>query len=163
MEFREMRRKRQQLSNEECVDILTRATSGVLSLLGDGGYPYGVPVSYVYADGKIFLHSAVEGHKVDAMRNNAKCSFCVVEQDDVRPLEFTTYFRSVIAFGKITVVEDDNEKLSALQMLGRRYSPNEEERLTHEIEKSFGHLLVLRIDIEHMTGKEAIELVRARQ
>ena len=163
MEFREMRRKRQQLSNEECVDILTRSTSGVLSLLGDGGYPYGVPVSYVYADGKITIHSAVAGHKVDAVRNNAKCSFCVIEQDDVRPSEFTTYFRSVIAFGKITVVEDDNEKLSSLQMLGRRYSPKEEERLPHEIEKSFGHVLVLRIDIEHMTGKEAIELVRARQ
>lgn len=163
MEFREMRRKRQQLSNEECVDILTRSTSGVLSLMGDGGYPYGVPVSYVYADGKIIIHSAVAGHKVDAVRNNEMCSFCVIEQDDVRPEEFTTYFRSVITFGKITVVEDDDEKLLALQMLGRRYSPNEEEMLPHEIEKSFDHVLALRIDIEHMTGKEAIELVRARQ
>jgi len=163
MEFREMRRKRQQLSNEESVDILTRSTSGVLSLLGDGGYPYGVPVSYVYADGKIYLHSAVEGHKVDAVRNNAKCSFCVIEQDDVRPSEFTTYFRSVIAFGQITVIEDESEKLLALQMLGRHYSPNDEAGLAHEIKKDFNHLLMLRIDIEHMTGKESIELVRARQ
>jgi len=73
-EFREMRRKRQQLSNEDSVGILQRATSGTLALLGDNGYPYAVPISYVYSDGKLYFHSALSGHKVDAIRNYKKAS-----------------------------------------------------------------------------------------
>ena len=95
-EFREMRRKRQQLSNEESVAILEKATAGTLALLGDGDYPYAVPISYVYHEGKLFFHSALAGHKVDAIRKCEKASFCVIEQDDVQPKKYTTFFRSVI-------------------------------------------------------------------
>lgn len=77
--FREMRRKRQLLSTKESVAILERMTNGTLALHGDDGYPYAVPVSYVYADGKIYFHSAMKGHKVDAISRNDKISFCVVE------------------------------------------------------------------------------------
>ena len=91
--FRPMRRIRQQLSHEDAEQILQHSTSGVLSVNGDEGYPYAVPVSYVYADGKIYFHSALQGHKVDAIRNNPKVSFCVIAQDDVKPMEFTTYFK----------------------------------------------------------------------
>lgn len=87
-----MRRKRQLLPTEESVAILERMTNGTLALHGDDGYPYAVPVSYVYADGKIYFHSAMQGHKVDAILRNDKVSFCVVEQDEVKPAEFTTYF-----------------------------------------------------------------------
>lgn len=73
-EFRPMRRKHQQLSEEECIDILNNATSGTLALLGDGGYPYSLPISFVYADGKIFFHSALKGHKIDAIRSCDKAS-----------------------------------------------------------------------------------------
>ena len=97
MEFREMRRKRQQLSDAECVGILENATSGTLALQGDGGYPYAVPISYVHADGKLYFHSALKGHKVDAIRGCDKASFCVIEQDEVHGEEYTTYFRSVVA------------------------------------------------------------------
>lgn len=97
--FREMRRKRQMLSAKESEEILRRMTNGTLALHGDGGYPYAVPVSYVYSDGRIYFHTAMQGHKVDALMRDDKVSFCVVEQDDVKPAEFTTYFRSVIAFG----------------------------------------------------------------
>ena len=161
-EFRPMRRHRQQLSREECERILGRCTSGVLALTGDGGYPYAVPLSYVYADGAIIFHSAVEGHKVDAIRRDSRCSFCVIEQDEIKPAEFTTYFRSVIAFGRIQILEDDNEKVQALRLLGSRYSPGDEHGLQREIDKSLDHVLLLRLDIEHMSGKEAIELVKAR-
>ena len=157
-----MRRHRQQLSREECERILGRCTSGVLALTGDGGYPYAVPLSYVYADGAIIFHSAVEGHKVDAIRRDSRCSFCVIEQDEIKPAEFTTYFRSVIAFGRIQILEDDNEKVQALRLLGSRYSPGDEHGLQREIDKSLDHVLLLRLDIEHMSGKEAIELVKAR-
>ena len=111
MEFRSMRRKRQQLSEAESIEILRKSTSGTLALLGDNGYPYAVPISYVYADGKLYFHSALSGHKVDAIRNCDKASFCVIDKDDVQPEKYTTYFRSVIAFGRIHIIEDDQEKL----------------------------------------------------
>ena len=157
-----MRRNRQQLSREECERILGRCTSGVLALTGDGGYPYAVPLSYVYADGAIIFHSAVEGHKVDAIRRDNRCSFCVIEQDDIKPAEFTTHFRSVIAFGRIHILEDTDEKVQALRLLGRRYSPNDEPGLQHEIDKSLDHVLLLRLDIDHLSGKQAIELVQKK-
>ncbi len=162
-EFRPMRRDRQQLSREECELILGRCTSGVLALTGDGGYPYAVPLSYVYTDGAIIFHSAVEGHKVDAIRRDSRCSFCVIDQDEIKPAEFTTHFRSVITFGRIHILEDADEKVQALRLLGRRYSPDDEPGLQHEIDKSLDHVLLLRLDIEHLSGKQAIELVRARK
>ena len=162
-EFRPMRRHRQQLSREECERILNRCTSGVLALAGDGGYPYAVPLSYVYANGAIIFHSAVEGHKVDAIRRDSRCSFCVIEQDDIKPAEFTTYFRSVIAFGRIHILEIADEKVQTLRLLGRRYSPGDEPGLQHEIDKSLDHVLLLRLNIDHLSGKQAIELLQSRQ
>ena len=159
--FRPMRRLRQQLSDEETIGILQRATSGTLALLGDNGYPYAVPISYVYADGHLYFHSALSGHKVDAIRACDKASFCVIEQDQVHPKEYTTYFRSVIAFGRIHIVEDEEEKLAAARLLSNRYNPNDEEGFRKELEKGFSRMLAIRLDIEHLTGKEAIELVRA--
>ena len=102
----------------------------------------------------------MQGHKVDAIRRDSRCSFCVIEKDEIRPAEFTTYFRSVIAFGRIQILEDDNEKVQALRLLGRRYSPDDEHGLQHEIDKSLDHVLLLRLDIEHLSGKQAIELVQ---
>jgi len=163
MEFREMRRKRQQFSEEESIAILQKATSGTLALLGDGGYPYAVPISYVYDDGKLYFHSAMSGHKVDAIRGCDKASFCVIDKDDVKPAEYTTYFRSVIAFGRIHIVEDETEKLAIARILGNRYNPNQEEALQKELEHGLSRMLAIRFDIEHLTGKEAIELVRAHQ
>ena len=158
-DFREMRRKRQQLSDEESISILQKATSGTLALLGDNGYPYAVPISYVYADGKLYFHSALSGHKVDAIRNCDKASFCVIDKDDVQPEKYTTYFRSVIAFGRIHIIEDDQEKLETARLLGDRYNPNQEEALQKELEKGLSRMVMIRFDIEYLTGKEAIELV----
>lgn len=162
MEFRKMRRSRQQLSKSECEDILETATSGTLALLGDNGYPYAVPLSHVYDDGKIYFHSALSGHKVDAIMHCDKASFCVVAADDVHPSEFTTYFKSVIAFGRIHIIEEDNEKLHAAVLLGSRFNPGDAEGLRKEIAKGFPRMLVLRFDIEHLSGKEAIELTKTR-
>lgn len=162
MEFRKMRRFRQQLTKSECDAILTTATSGTLALLGDNGYPYAVPISYVYADGKLYFHSAKTGHKVDAVRGCEKASFCVIAADDVHPSEFTTYFRSVIAFGKIQIVESEDERIYAASLLGDKYNPGDDSGLQKELEKGLSHMLVLRFDIDHLTGKEAIELVRKK-
>ena len=163
MEFRSMRRKRQQLSEKENISILQKATAGTLALLGDNGYPYAVPISYVYADGKLYFHSALSGHKIDAIRNCDKASFCVIDQDEVHPEKYTTYFRSVIAFGRIHIIEDEQEKLETARLLGDRYNPNQEEALQKEIEKGLSRMLMIRFDIEHLTGKAAIELIKEQQ
>ncbi|MBQ9091060.1 MAG: pyridoxamine 5'-phosphate oxidase family protein [Anaerotignum sp.] len=162
--FREMRRKKQLLPEAESREILARNTSGVLSLLGDGGYPYGVPLSYVLAGDNIFFHCAKEGHKIDAIRREEKASFCVIDQDQIVSEEYTTYFRSVIAFGRAHILESDEEKMDAIHILAGKYSGDQGEAGIHkEIGKHFANLCMIQFDIEHLTGKEAIELVRMKQ
>lgn len=153
--FRDMRRKNQLLPQEEAEAILRQGTSGVLSLLGDGGYPYGVPLSYVYHNGKLYFHCAKAGHKLDAIRREEKCSFCVIDQDQVVAEKYTTLFRSVIAFGQVRVLEDDGEKHAALEALGERFNPGQPESLEKEIAATWNSVCVLELEIEHLTGKEA--------
>jgi len=159
MEFRPMRRSRQQLTPAESTQILETSTSGTLALLGDGNYPYAVPLSYVYANGHLYFHSALNGHKIDAIKHHNKASFCVIASDDVHGNEYTTYFKSVIAFGKIKIIESQQEKLDTARLLGSKYNPGDEDGLARELEKSFAHMVMLRLDIEHLSGKQAIELV----
>lgn len=160
--FKEMRRKRQQLSEEETKTLLSNATSGVLSLFDSNGYPYGVPISYVYAGNKLFFHSAVSGHKIDAIRHTDKASFTVIYMDKVHPETFTTLFRSVICFGRVHIIDDVEEKLHALRLLGERYNPGNKQAIDDEIRKSGDKTIVIEMDIEHVTGKEGIELTRMR-
>ena len=161
--FREMRRKKQALSIEECEAVLRRGSSGVLAVLGDGGYPYTVPLSYVYDGEKIFFHCAKTGHKLDAIWRESKVSFCVVDADQVIPAEYTTYYRSVVAFGRARVLEEVSEKRKALEKLAEKYSPELERGRSLEIDKQFAGVCMVEMQIEHLTGKEAIELVRQKE
>ena len=115
--FRPMRRSAQALGVDACREVLSRGTSSVLALLGDGGWPYAVPMSYAFDGEKLYFHCAREGHKLDAIRREARASFCVVDRDEVVPEEYTTYFRSVIAFGRIRVIGDDGERRAAVERL----------------------------------------------
>ena len=158
-----MRRKKQALSEAKIIEILCRGTSGVLALLGDDDYPYAVPISYVYDDGKIYFHSAKSGHKIDAIEKTAKASFCVIDQDTLVPQQYTTFFRSVIAFGKIRVIEDEREKRTAIEKLAVKYAPKDaEENRRRAIERDWKPLCMLEMTIEHVAGKEAIELVKRK-
>ena len=123
--FRELRRTRQALSAQDCADVLDRGSSGVLALLGDGGYPYAVPLNYVREGDKLYFHCAKEGHKIDAVRQEPRASFCVIDQDQVVPEEYTTYFRSVIAFGTVRILEDVGEKRAAIGKLAVKYFPGD--------------------------------------
>ena len=162
--FRAMIRSRQALSREDCVAILTKEPRGVLSLLGDGGYPYGVPLDHWYCeeDGKIYFHCGKRGHKIDAIRHCDKASFCVIEQDEIIPEKYTTYYRSAIAFGKVRILEDDAEIRGAICQLAGKYRPGHEADRMGEIEKELPALCMFVLEVESMTGKEAIELVRRR-
>jgi len=157
--FREMRRSKQQMSEDAANKILQSATSGVLSLLGDDGYPYGVPISYVYADGKLYFHSARTGHKVDAIHQNAKASFTVVVQDDIVPEKYTTLYRSVIAFGSVHIAEDEAERVRGVQLLAEKYNPGASETDWRKEMADCPSFIVLVMDIAHITGKASRELV----
>ena len=158
--FREMRRKKQQMSDAECIAVLERASSGVLAVHGDGGYPYAVPLSYVYADGKIHFHCAKTGHKLDAIRADGRVSFCVIDRDEIVQEEFTTHFRSVIVFGRAAVVEDPVEKYKVLRRLAEKYSPDMPKAAAdREIDDGLPAVCIVGITAEHMTGKAAKELM----
>lgn len=164
MIFREMRLRKQELSRQKVADILHKGTSGVLALLGDNDYPYAVPISYVYDDGKIYFHGAKSGHKIDAIQRTEKASFCVIDKDLVVPEEYTTYFRSVIAFGKIRVIEDDREKRAAIEKLAIKYAPEDTAANRDDAISRGGNLIcMLEMKIDHITGKEAIGLVKEKE
>src|SRR5574344_698622 len=118
--FREMRRKKQLLSTADTIAVLNRMTSGVLALLGDNDYPYAVPISYVYHENTLYFHSALAGHKVDVIAQNSKASFCVIEHDLIVHIEYTTYFRGALSFGNLSVVTDDVEKRTAIELLAEK-------------------------------------------
>lgn len=159
--FREMRRIKQQLNNDDSIKVIKNNTYGVLAVLGDYGYPYTIPLNYVYFENKLYLHSAKKGHKIDAILKNQKVSFCIVDKDDVVPEEYTTYFRSVIIFGKARIITDEKEFRSSIELLGNHFNPTAtSERLETVINNSFNNLCMISIDIEHITGKEANELVK---
>lgn len=161
--FRKMRRFRQQLSATECEAILQRRGTGVLAVLGDEGYPYAVPLNYYYESGRFYFHGAKAGHKIDAITHCDKASICVIDKDENVPAEFTTYFCSVIAFGRARIVEDDAEKRMAAEKLGAKFSPDEpRERLDGEIAREWNAMTILCLEVEHMSGKEARELARRR-
>ena len=107
--FREMRRKKQELSHEECISVLNKCTSGVLAVEGDDSYPYTVPLSYSIKGDELYFHCAKIGHKLDSIARNNKVSFCVIDKDEIIPEKFTTHYRSVIVFGKAKIVEDEKE------------------------------------------------------
>lgn len=163
--FREMRRRGQQLSREECEQILTEATSGVLGVIGDGGYPYTVPVSHVYHDGKIVFHCAKTGHKIDAIRANGKVSFCVIAQDEVMPAERTTAYISVIAFGRARIVDDEEGMRRIAGLVGDKFSHDYPEDCQKEIDEviAAGAMYCVEIEIDHMTGKCGRQVLLRRQ
>jgi len=160
--FREMRRKKQLLSEAETIAILQSGTSGVLAVAGDEGYPYAVPLSYAYKDGRLFFHLAAEGHKLDGMARNDKVSFCVIDKDEVIQETFTTHYRSAIVFGRVRILSEDAEKRAALECLIEKYSPDYLAAGRQAITDSWDRVCVAEVRIEHMTGKAAVELVNAR-
>ena len=160
--FREMRRGKQLLSMKDTAAIMDRCTNGVLACLGDEDYPYAVPLSYVYFNDKIYFHSAKAGHKIDAITNNPKVSFSVIDEDTIVSEKYTTYFRSVIAFGKARIVEGD-EWLEAFKALVEKYSGEQPEEGKHKEITGCRQTYMIAIDVEHISGKEAIEYVNAKR
>ena len=164
--FRDMLRKKQQLSQEECIAILKNEPRGVLSVLGDDDYPYGMPMNHWYneEDGKIYFHCAKTGHKIDAIKNCDKVCFTVVDKDEIVQDEFTTYFRSVVVFGRANIVEDKELMVKAVLAISGKYCPDMPMESHHaEVNKEMPALCIVEITPEHISGKEARELAKMRK
>ena len=157
--FQPMRRSKQQLSDEQAIAMLERNTAGTLALLGEDGYPYAVPLSYVYLDGVLYFHSASSGHKIDAIKQYEKASFCVIDKDEIVPKAYTTYYKSVIAFGKVHIIDDTEQMRSILTALAMKYCADYEQGIAAEIDKYCSNMAVIALSIEHITGKASIELI----
>lgn len=158
--FREMKRRKQLLSHADAASALERGSNGILACLGDEDYPYAVPLSYAYHDNKIYFHSAKSGHKIDAITANDRVSFAVIEKDEIVSIEYTSYFRSVVVFGRARIAEGD-ERVAGFRALVSKYCSDRPETETeHEIADCMG-ALIIAIDIDHMTGKQAIELAES--
>ena len=150
--FRKMRRLGQMLSKEECEEILANEPRGVLALLGDYDYPYALPMSHVYVDGKIYFHGAMNGHKMDAIKKHDKVSYCVMDEGVENDDGWSYTFKSVIVFGRMRTLTDDDEKIEKLTHLGDKFFPTHEQTV-NEIDKLLHRTAVFEITIEHINGK----------
>lgn len=150
--MRELRRKDRSISEQSAKKILIEGEYGVLSTVDENGQPYGVPLNYVFLDRGIYFHAAQKGYKIDNIVFNNRVSFCVVGKTKVIQEEFTTNYESVICFGKASLVEG-KEKEKGLMGLIQKYSPDFQKAGKEEIAGSLKIVAVIRIDIDHMSGK----------
>ncbi len=152
--FREMLRRKQQLTQEECIEILKHELRGVLSVLGDDGYPYGMPLNHYYCeeDGKLYFHGGKLGHKIDALRRNNKASFCVYDQGARQEGEWFLRIRSVIVFGTVDFITDRETIADISRRLSYKFT-QDEQYIENEIRRVGPGTLLLALTIAHMTGK----------
>ena len=162
--FRELRRGRQALSEAESLAILERGSHGVLAVLGDGGYPYAVPLNYVYEGGAVYFHCARTGHKYDAVMACPRASFCVVDSSEVVPEDYSTDYRSVIVFGRVRELTESAEKRRAIELLAQKFAPDDSaEHRAAAIDGYWDSLCVLELRAEHLSGKESAALAEKRR
>lgn len=156
--FRAMRRFKQELSEEDCKKVLREELRGVLSVLGDDGYPYGFPIDFYYNEeaNKIYFHGAKAGHKMDAIQNCDKVSFCVYDKGYLKEGDWALNIHSVICFGRIRPVPNTDDVLEQLREMARKSYPNEEE-VEKAMQQSVHAVQMLELTIEHMSGKRVNE------
>nr|WP_312578531.1 pyridoxamine 5'-phosphate oxidase family protein [Sedimentibacter sp.] len=150
--FKEMRRSDKMLSNEEMLDIMETAEYGILSTMGENGFPYGVPVNFVYKDNNIYFHCALTGHKLENISYNSNVSFCVVKDVELIPDDFNTKFKSVISFGKAEEVTDD-KKNEVFKLFIEKFSKEFIPQGMEYIKKASSGAKIFGIKVEHMTAK----------
>lgn len=148
-----MRRFRQQITEEECETILREEPRGVLSMYGEDGYPYAIPINFIYDGRKIYFHCAKEGHKIDALKKDNRVSFCVYDKGYLKEGKVGLNINSVVIFGKIRFIDDRETVIRETRALGMKYLP--EDLVEKDVKKyaETGTLQILELTIDHMTGK----------
>ena len=150
--FRKMRRFKQELPEQECLDILKEQPRGVLAVHGEDGYPYAFPMDYIYLDEKLYFHCAKEGHKLDAILADNRVSFCVMDEGFRKDEDWALNIRSIVIFGRVKRMDNTDEILKVVRQLGLKYYPTSES-VEEEIHKAIARVQVLELSIDHMTGK----------
>ncbi|MBP5607070.1 MAG: pyridoxamine 5'-phosphate oxidase family protein [Lachnospiraceae bacterium] len=152
--FRELTRKKQMISEEECIQVLKNEPRGVLSVLGDDEYPYGMPLNHFYCeeDGKIYFHGGKTGHRVDAIKRHDKVSFCIYDQGFRNEGEWALNIRSVIVFGRIEIIEDMDKIIEISRSLSYKFT-NDEKYIEHEIINAGPRTFMFALVPEFITGK----------
>lgn len=152
--FRELLRKNRRISFEECINVLKTETRGVLSVNGDDGYPYGMPMNHWYNEenGKIYFHCGAVGHRLDALKKNDKVSYCTYDNGYRKPNDWALNVKSVIVFGKITIVNDPERIIDVTTKLSHKFT-NDEEYIQKEIKENIHRTLLLELTPEHVCGK----------
>ena len=151
--FREIRRRDRALIEKEAWEILGRAEWGVLSTLGEDGWPYGVPMNHVVMEGRVYLHCAQAGHKLENLAFESKVSFCALAGATLRPESLSTDFESAILFGRAALVTEVAEKRRALEALLARFAPQHPAEGAEALRKDSARTAVLRLTPERVTGK----------
>lgn len=157
--FRKLVRSRQEIPYEECIGILKEEKRGILSVLGDDDYPYGVPLDHYYSeeDGCLYFHSGKSGHKTDAMKRHDKVSYCVMDQGHQEEGEWFLRFRSVIVFGRIEKIEEEEIVRKITYLLSRKFT-DDEAFIEEETRQSLRSTVLYRLKPEHICGKRIREL-----
>lgn len=151
--FKPIRRQERALPSEAARQLLENGEYGILSMHGANGYGYGIPISYALEGDRLYFHGAPEGFKLDSLALDDRVSFCVVGATQVIPRQFSTAYESAIAFGRIVSVAGDDERIHALRLLGAKYSPGFPVQAEKYIKVSLHRTHILRLDIEHLSGK----------
>ena len=156
--FRELRRKNQEISHDDCIELLKKETRGVLSVIGDDGYPYGMPMNHFYneEDGMIYFHCGLHGHREDALKRNNKVSFCVYEQGVRKEGDWIYRVRSVIVFGKIEMLNDIETVSDITTKLCYKFT-QDAAYIEKEVKNFASKTVLLRLTPEHMCGKLVTE------
>ncbi|MBQ8907047.1 MAG: pyridoxamine 5'-phosphate oxidase family protein [Clostridia bacterium] len=156
--FRQLTRQKKQISIEECKELLTKETRGILAVNGDGGYPYAMPMNHYYnpEDGCLYFHSGKRGHRLDALRRSDKVSFCVCEKGERPEGDWALTVRSVVVFGRMEVLEDADLLVPIATALCRKFT-EDESYIQSEIEKHGKATLLLKLTPEHICGKRVTE------
>lgn len=155
--FRKMRRFKQQLTEEECIELLSSEERGTLAMNGDDGYPYAIPMNFSYdkASNGLIMHSARAGYKLDAMHGDSKACFCLYTKGVSETGRTPRNAHSIVIFGKIRFIDDPDESIRLLRDFDSRF---EDPDMVEKHLKREGHLAqVFILEIEHMTGKRVIE------
>lgn len=160
--FRDMRRKKQQLPKNEAVEIIQNNNTCVMALNGDDGFPYAVPISYAYFDGKFYMHGAKMGHKVDSIKKSSKVSLCIINDDTVIEEKYTNKYKSVIVFGEAKIIYDVSKTTPLCRKMTEMLCPNAIDGIDEEIKKDIAQTAVIEITPSHITGKEGLEFFKLR-
>ncbi|MBQ2297216.1 MAG: pyridoxamine 5'-phosphate oxidase family protein [Ruminiclostridium sp.] len=150
---RKMHKIARQMPDAEARELFEKGHHGILALNGDEGYPYAVPVNYVYLNEKIYIHSAKVGYKMDALQKDSKCCFSAILSSEILPKQVTAAFESIIATGKVNLVEDEAERRTAMETFVHRFCVDAIDEGMAFLEKALAKTAVLRIDVEQLTGK----------